>query len=73
MVANDYTIRFRNRFYQLQKPVYPGERGGKVVIEMRLDGTMAIRFRGKYLKYQEVPEAGSTWGRCPPDPRSLAL
>jgi transposase len=54
VVANDYTIRFRNRFYQLLKPVYPGERGGRVVIEQRLDGSLAIRFRDKYLKYQEV-------------------
>ncbi len=68
VVANDYTIRFRNRFYQLLQPVYPGERGGRVVIELRLDGSMAIRFRGKYLKYQEVPAAGAAGGRCPPDP-----
>jgi hypothetical protein len=54
VVANDYTIRFRNRFYQLLKPVYAGQRGGKVVIELRLDGSMAIRFRGHYLKYEEV-------------------
>jgi Winged helix-turn helix len=67
VVANDYTIRFRNRFYQLLKPAHPGQRGGKVVIELRLDGSMAIRFRGKYLTYQEV-SAGSTGGRCPPAP-----
>lgn len=54
VVANDYTIRFRNRFYQLLPPVWPGERGGKVVIELRLDGTMAIRFRGRYLNCVEV-------------------
>jgi len=23
VVANDYTIRFQNRFYQLLKPIYP--------------------------------------------------
>ena len=34
MVANDYTIRFRNRFYQLLKPVYPGLRGGTVTVEL---------------------------------------
>jgi transposase-like protein len=68
VVANDYTIRFRNRFYQLHKPVYPGERGGKVIIELRRDGSMAVRFRGKYLRYHEVPVGGSTGGRCPPDP-----
>jgi transposase len=67
VVANDYTIRFRNRFYQLLAPAYPGERGGKVVIELRLDGSMAIRFREHYLKYQELT-AGAPGGRCPPDP-----
>jgi hypothetical protein len=54
VVSNDYTIRFENRFYQLLKPIYAGERGGRVVIEQRLDGTMAIRFRGHYLKYKEI-------------------
>jgi hypothetical protein len=55
VVANDYTIRFENRLYQLDKPIYPGQRGGKVIIELRLDGTMAIRFGNHYLKYHEIP------------------
>jgi transposase len=54
VVANDYTIRFENRLYQLDKPIYPGQRGGKVLIELRLDGTMAIRFAGRYLNYHEI-------------------
>lgn len=54
VVANDYTVRFDNRLYQLDKPIYPGERGGKVLIELRLDGTMAIRFGNRYLKYHEI-------------------
>lgn len=54
VVANDYTVRLANRFYQLLPPVWPGERGGKVVIEQRLDGSMHIRFRERYLKYTEV-------------------
>jgi len=60
VVANDYTIRFQNRFYQLLKPVYPGQRGGKVVIELRLDRTIAIRLREKYLKYREVARSPQT-------------
>jgi len=72
VVANDYTIRFQNRVYQLGKPVWPGERGGKVVIELRLDGTMAIRFGGRYLNYHEVGARGEALGVPPPDPRSLA-
>jgi transposase len=73
VVANDYTVRFRNRFYQLLKPVYPGQRGGRVVIELRLDGSLAIRFRGKYLKYQEVAPAGRPGGSAPRPPEFSAL
>lgn len=61
VVSNDYTIRFRNQVVQLEKPVYPGQRGGKVVLELRLDGTLAIRFRGHYLKYHLL-DGSSTKG-----------
>ena len=54
VVSNDYTIRFANRLYQLDRPIYSGERGGKVMIELRLDGTMAIRFGSRYLQYHEI-------------------
>jgi Helix-turn-helix domain len=56
VVSNDYTIRFRNRFLQLLKPAYPGERGGRVIIEERRDGTLAIRFKGHYLRYEEITQ-----------------
>jgi hypothetical protein len=75
VVSNDYTIRFCNRFYQLLPPAEPGERGGKVVIELRLDGSMAIRFRGKYLRYQEIAAGGSgrLGGSAPKPPAFGAL
>jgi hypothetical protein len=72
VVSNDYTIRFHNRFYQLLPPPHPGLRKGKVVIELRLDGTMAIRFRGKYLKYQEVPLTACPGGSAPRPPEFSA-
>jgi len=72
-VANDYTVRFENRHYQLDKPIYPGERGGKVVIEVRMDGSMGIRFREHYLKYHEIPAGAAVLGGAAPQtPRSLA-
>ena len=71
-VANDYTVRFENRHYQLDKPIYPGERGGKVVIEVRLDGSMAIRFGEHYLKYHEIVPGPAPGGSAPQTPRSLA-
>src|SRR5829696_1874011 len=54
VVSNDYVVRFESRFYQLLKPVYAGERGGRVVTERRLDGTLWMRFRGHYLNYREA-------------------
>lgn len=54
VVANDYVVRWANRFYQLLPPVHAGERGGRVVIEERLDGTMAIRFGKHDLKHREI-------------------
>jgi len=69
VVSNDYVVRFQNRCYQLLPPVWPGQRRGKVVIELRLDGTMAIRFRDHYLKFEEH---GGVAGSSAPDPRSLA-
>jgi hypothetical protein len=50
---------------RLGKPVYLGERGGKVVIEWRLDGTMAIRLGGQYLSWQEIAPAVGSSGALP--------
>lgn len=73
VVANDYTIRFHNRCYQLQPPIYPGERGGRVIVETRLDGTLAIRFQKHYLKYTEVAAGTALGGSAPKPPEFSAL
>jgi len=73
-VANDYTIRLANEFYQLLPPVWPGERGGKVIVERRLNGLMKVRFKGRYLDYRKIrknKEQGGDMGALPPNPRSL--
>lgn len=53
-VNNDYTIRLDNCFYQLLPPVWPGQRGGQVTVERRLDGSMKVRFKQHYLEYRRV-------------------
>jgi transposase len=74
VVANDYVVRFENRLYQIDKPIVPGLRRGRVVVELRLDGTMALRFEGHYLNYHEVTAAGTALGGAAPQtPRSLPL
>lgn len=53
-VANDYTIRFESKLYQIQRAdICPGLRGGQVRVEQRLDGTLAVRFRDRYLAVAE--------------------
>jgi transposase len=71
-VANDYTIRLDNQVYQLLKPALPGERGGWVIVEKRLDGSLHIRFKDSYLGYHRIGPADRT-GALPPNPRSLSL
>ena len=73
-VTGDYTIRYNNEVYQLLPPAHPGLRGGKVIVEQRLDGTRHIRFKQTYLKYELfVPAAKNDTGAPPPNPRSLSL
>lgn len=75
IVANDYTIRLDNRVYQLLPPVWPGQRKGSVIVEQRADGSMHVRFKQRYLQFQECKDAVAAVeqpGALPPDPRSLA-
>jgi len=53
-VANDYTIRFEKKIYQIARDqVRAGLRGANVRVESRLDGSIAVRFREHYLSIAE--------------------
>ncbi len=53
VVRNDYTIRFEGQSYQIGRAdVRPGLRGSRLRVEKRLDGTVAARFRHRYLAIQ---------------------
>jgi len=71
-VANDYTIRYQNQMYQLLPPARPGLRGGKVIVEQRLDGSMKVRFKQHYLEYRLLARRETTLVALPPNPRSLS-
>jgi len=72
VVANDYTVQMDHKVYQLPPPALPGLRGGKVTIERRSDGSLRIRFKGQYLKYDLVTVPKPASGALPPNPRSLS-
>lgn len=54
-IANDYTVRFEKRFFQLSQGqpvrVRPGD---EIEIEIRLDGTTHIRAKGAYLRFKPI-------------------
>ncbi|MEW5906501.1 MAG: ISNCY family transposase [Elusimicrobiota bacterium] len=54
-VANDYTLRYRNKFLQLAPEQAVRVRPGLVVVvEERLDGSLHLRLKGVYLRYKAI-------------------
>jgi hypothetical protein len=53
VVANDYTIRYNNKQYQIARTdIRPGLRGATVRVEERWDDTVWVRFRDGYVNVQ---------------------
>jgi hypothetical protein len=56
-VERDFTLRFKNQFFQLlpEQPVRlrPGD---TVLIEQRLDGSTHLRAKGRYLAFRPIPK-----------------
>jgi transposase len=56
VVANDYTLRYGGQLYQIARTdIWPGLRGGVVRVERRLDGSIWVRFRDRYLSVAPCP------------------
>jgi len=54
-VANDYTLRYRNKFMQLDAEQKVRVRpGALVVVEERLDGRLHLKLKDAYLRYKLV-------------------
>lgn len=54
-VANDYTLRYRNKFLQLDAEQTVRVRPGALVaVEERLDGSLHLKHKGAYLRYRLV-------------------
>lgn len=57
IVSNDYTVRWRNRLFQIMKhqPYFLLPRT-KVMVEERLNGRIRIKYKDKYLKMREIDQ-----------------
>ncbi len=56
-VNNDWTVRFENSWFQITGPTrsLPPAKD-KVQVLRRLDGTLAIHYRGRPVEYEKLPE-----------------
>ena len=60
-VTNDYTIRHDTKVHQIvREDIRPRMRRAKVRVETRRNGTIAVRFEGKYVRIKECLPAPKT-------------
>lgn len=54
-LLNDFTLRFKNQFFQILDPAPARVRpGNKITIEIRLDGSAHLRFKGCYMPFKRI-------------------
>jgi transposase len=57
-VANDYTVRYRGKIFQIHRQdIRAGMRKAMVRVEERLDGTIAVRFQDRYVRVRRGAES----------------
>ena len=72
-VDNDYTIQVDRKTYQIaRKDISAGLRGATVRMEKRRDGTVAVRFRDRYLGISECAQRSPARPSKPAPPNSQA-
>jgi hypothetical protein len=52
-ISNDLTVQFQGKRYQIEKSQgQAGMRGERARLELRLDGSVALQYQGRYLRIQ---------------------
>lgn len=71
VIGSDYTFRYDGKIYQIPAPALPGMRGGRVIIENRLDGQYLFLFGGVVLKCRVVAQNATRPTPPIPQPESI--
>lgn len=79
-ITRDFTVRFRNRRYQIPKPQAQATMpGSSLTVEERLDGSLHFRWRDRYLILESAERPEDLWAfrqreaakqRAPKKPRA---
>ena len=67
---NDYTFQLAGQLYQIERDsICAGLRGALIRIERRLDGSLAVRFRERYLRVKACAVRPKVASSPDPTPR----
>lgn len=64
-VANDYTVRYDNKTYQLLQPMPPGLRGRTITVQLRQNGEVVLCAGEKKLNWRPAAAAAPSRPRQP--------
>jgi len=60
-VTKDYTVSFQNQLLLIQRQeITAGLRGSNVILEQRLDGSLKMKWRNRYLKFDPIQPPAQT-------------
>ena len=72
VVANDYTLRWEGQLYQIARAdIRGGLRGARVRVEKRGNGSVAVKFRERYLTVSECQPVARPESRAVKRPRRV--
>jgi len=72
-VANDWTVRYRNRLFQILRESRPRPRPrDKVTVRLYLDGALSLFYQNKPLAFTEIPLPPQPFGGSAPQPREFS-
>jgi transposase len=66
-VSNDWVVRYDNRLFQLERQSGRPPARSSVLVSEAADGHLEIRYRGRMMRYTEIPPAAAV--RMPVAPR----
>ena len=67
MLSNDWVIRYDTRYFQVARQSQQAPARSTVLVRKNADGAIEMRYRGRLVRWSEIP-APPPKSPCPPPP-----
>ena len=68
VISQDWVVQYQKRWLQIERESRYAPAGGKVTVSEGRDGRLAIAYRGRRVKWQEIPRPAPRPATNPPAP-----